>query len=181
MIDQKIDKLRREDFLLILDQPTKSRFMELYQPFAQSLFNVYFHMYQNYGMKMRCTEGLRTYQQQQDLYDQGRLVPGLIVTNAKPGKSLHNFGLAADSCFIGNDPYLKNSFNGDLIWQAFGQLVLIEELTWGRDIPTLNDKGHVEKSYGLTVGELHDILSYGGLKLVYKEISANVKTIDSTM
>lgn len=30
------------------------------------------------------------------LYAQGRTTPGKIVTNAKPGQSAHNFGLAVD-------------------------------------------------------------------------------------
>jgi peptidoglycan LD-endopeptidase CwlK len=42
------------------------------------------------------TQGLRTYQQQNALYDQGRTAPGNIVTNAKGGESIHNFGLAVD-------------------------------------------------------------------------------------
>ena len=48
------------------------------------------------GVNVRVTQGLRTWDQQQALYDQGRTVPGKIVTNAKPGYSWHNFGLAVD-------------------------------------------------------------------------------------
>ncbi|SVE43245.1 uncharacterized protein METZ01_LOCUS496099, partial [marine metagenome] len=39
---------------------------------------------------------LRTYAEQDDLYEQGRTEPGKIVTNARGGKSWHNFGLAID-------------------------------------------------------------------------------------
>ncbi len=49
------------------------------------------------GLEVRVTDGLRTYAEQQQLYDQGRgSVPGKIVTNAQPGQSWHNFGLAVD-------------------------------------------------------------------------------------
>ena len=46
---------------------------------------------------LRITQGLRTFPEQQALYDQGRNgKPGKIVTNAKPGQSYHNWGLAID-------------------------------------------------------------------------------------
>jgi len=41
-----------------------------------------------------CT--LRTMQDQAILFAQGRTTPGKIITNAKPGQSAHNFGLALD-------------------------------------------------------------------------------------
>lgn len=41
-----------------------------------------------------CT--LRDQAEQAKLYAQGRTTPGKIVTNAKPGQSAHNFGLALD-------------------------------------------------------------------------------------
>lgn len=41
-----------------------------------------------------CT--LRTTQEQDELYQQGRSQPGRIVTYAKPGQSAHNHGLALD-------------------------------------------------------------------------------------
>jgi peptidoglycan L-alanyl-D-glutamate endopeptidase CwlK len=41
-----------------------------------------------------CT--LRTIQDQAVLFAQGRTTPGPIVTNAKPGQSAHNYGLALD-------------------------------------------------------------------------------------
>jgi len=42
------------------------------------------------------TQGLRTYAQQNALYDQGRTTPGNIVTKARGGYSMHCFGLAVD-------------------------------------------------------------------------------------
>jgi len=41
-----------------------------------------------------CT--LRSMQDQAILYAQGRTTPGPVVTNAKPGQSAHNYGLALD-------------------------------------------------------------------------------------
>lgn len=45
---------------------------------------------------IRVTQGLRTWAEQAALYAQGRTVPGKVVTDARPGYSWHNFGLAVD-------------------------------------------------------------------------------------
>lgn len=177
---EEIDNLRKEDFLTILDQPTKSRLAELYQPFAEKMFNIYFNMYQKYGMRMRCTEGIRSYEKQQAIYDQGRKVPGKILTNAKPGQSLHNFGLAADSCFVGNDPFLDHSFNGAVMWDAFGSFVKMENLTWGRYIPGIEDLVHVELAHGMSLGELQYFLAHGGAPLIYKQLRSNLQEEEKT-
>jgi peptidoglycan L-alanyl-D-glutamate endopeptidase CwlK len=42
------------------------------------------------------TQGLRTWPQQDALWQQGRTTPGNIVTNAPAGHSMHCFGLAVD-------------------------------------------------------------------------------------
>jgi peptidoglycan L-alanyl-D-glutamate endopeptidase CwlK len=42
------------------------------------------------------TQGLRTFAQQDALYAEGRTAPGRIVTEARGGYSMHNFGLAVD-------------------------------------------------------------------------------------
>lgn len=44
----------------------------------------------------RVTQALRTWDEQATLYAQGRTAPGKVVTNAKPGYSYHNFGMAVD-------------------------------------------------------------------------------------
>ena len=48
------------------------------------------------SFQIRVTQGLRTYAEQNALYDEGRTTPGRIVTEAKGGYSMHNFGLAVD-------------------------------------------------------------------------------------
>lgn len=42
------------------------------------------------------TSGFRSYVEQALLFEQGRTRIGKIVTNAKPGQSFHNFGIAMD-------------------------------------------------------------------------------------
>jgi peptidoglycan LD-endopeptidase CwlK len=57
---------------------------------------------QQAGYGIRVTQGLRTWEEQDALYQQGRTTPGKIVTNAPPGHSYHNFGLAVDLVPIGD-------------------------------------------------------------------------------
>jgi peptidoglycan LD-endopeptidase CwlK len=45
---------------------------------------------------LRVTQGLRTWSEQDALYQQGRTTPGPIVTNAPAGYSWHQFGCACD-------------------------------------------------------------------------------------
>jgi peptidoglycan L-alanyl-D-glutamate endopeptidase CwlK len=53
-----------------------------------------------------CT--LRDLDEQARLYAQGRTTPGKIVTNAKPGQSAHNYGLALDFVpLVGGKPEWK--------------------------------------------------------------------------
>jgi hypothetical protein len=49
-----------------------------------------------YGYDLRITSGFRTIAQQQQIYDQGRLEDGTVVSEAPPGHSLHNYGFAVD-------------------------------------------------------------------------------------
>ena len=48
------------------------------------------------NIKIRVVQGLRTIEEQDALYAQGRTKPGKKVTNARGGKSYHNYGLAID-------------------------------------------------------------------------------------
>src|ERR1700741_5277351 len=48
------------------------------------------------GIVIRVTQGLRTWEEQDKLYQQGRTTPGPIETNPPAGSSSHNYGLAVD-------------------------------------------------------------------------------------
>jgi len=91
--------------------------------------------------------GLRTATEQDALYAQGRTAPGHIVTNAKAGQSMHNYGLAVDVV-----PYLSGE-TGALNWQAsteqFEAMVAAmkaQGLIWGGDWISLKDYDHFQMS-----------------------------------
>ena len=83
---------------------------------------------------------LRDYAEQGHLYAKGRTEPGPIVTNAKPGYSWHNFGLAFDVAFL--TPEGKITWDGP--WDALGKLGEELGLIWGGNFKKLKDRPHFE-------------------------------------
>jgi peptidoglycan L-alanyl-D-glutamate endopeptidase CwlK len=73
-----------------------------------------------------CT--IRTMQDQAILYAQGRTTPGKIVTNAKPGQSAHNYGLALDIVPLVHG---KPDWSGNSpVWQQIASLAQTHGLDW---------------------------------------------------
>ncbi len=48
------------------------------------------------GYSLRIVSGFRSLAEQQQIYDQGRLENGAVVSESPPGHSLHNYGFAVD-------------------------------------------------------------------------------------
>jgi peptidoglycan L-alanyl-D-glutamate endopeptidase CwlK len=89
--------------------------------------------------------GLRTGPEQDALYAQGRTAPGHIVSNARAGQSMHNYGLAVDIV-----PYLQGE-TGTLNWSAntpqFRAMVAALEardLVWGGSWKSFPDDDHFQ-------------------------------------
>ena len=103
---------------------------------------------------------LRTFQEQADIYAQGRtkLFDSKgnklgIVTNAKPGQSYHNYGLAFDICLVsdGNTSWdTVKDFDGDgkADWMEVVSIMKSNGWEWGGDWVTLKDRPHFQKLYG---------------------------------
>lgn len=54
----------------------------------------------NFKSKIKDHSRLRTIEEQNLMYAQGRTFPGRKITNAKGGQSIHNYGFAVDICLI---------------------------------------------------------------------------------
>lgn len=65
----------------------------LYLPLYDSLCN-------SLGKGWEPRSGFRTFEEQTKLYEQGRKLPGTIVTKAQAGESPHNYGCATDWYFF---------------------------------------------------------------------------------
>ena len=71
------------------------------------------------GWYVSIISGTRTYAEQDVLYQQGRTTPGPIVTNAPPGYSNHNFGIAFDlGIFNADGQYLDDLPDRGLMTEA---------------------------------------------------------------
>ena len=110
------------------------------------------------GLSIMVTQTLRTVEEQNELYAQGRTKPGRIVTNARGGESFHNYGLAFDIVLMnGRKPNWDTGadINDNDIDDYFeiGELGERLGLTWGgrwkfKDLP------HFQFTFGLTLKEL---------------------------
>ncbi|UOE78343.1 M15 family metallopeptidase [Parageobacillus thermoglucosidasius] len=109
------------------------------------------------GIPIIITQGLRTIEEQDRLYAQGRTKPGNIVTNARGGYSYHNFGLAFDVCVCdvvkGN---LVPNWKVDRRWHRVGQIGKSLGLEWGGDWRRLRDYPHFQYTFGLTLAQLRN-------------------------
>lgn len=95
------------------------------------------------GIHIRETEGLRDPKRgrQAYLYALGRTLPGKIVTNAKPGRSMHETGRAIDFCF--DLPKGQNPYGEKLPWARVGEVMEKHGLKWGGRFSRI-DRPHVE-------------------------------------
>jgi peptidoglycan L-alanyl-D-glutamate endopeptidase CwlK len=92
------------------------------------------------GITIKVISGLRTYDEQNDLYAQGRTKPGKIVTNARGGYSNHNFGIAFDVGVFEGSKYLDESPK----YKAVGVLGMDLGLEWGGNWKTIQDEPHFQ-------------------------------------
>lgn len=112
------------------------------------------------GLPLTVTATLRSMAVQAALYAQGRTAPGRIVTNAKPGFSYHNFGLALDvvpTALLklpdwGDTP--GHQASTDALWARLGAIGKAIGFRWGGEFPHLPDRPHFEWSGGLTLAQL---------------------------
>ena len=94
------------------------------------------------GFDIVLVAGTRTMEEQRKIYEQGRSLPGKIISNAKPGSSAHNFGLAIDFAFIG--PKGQPTWPEDGPWATVAQFGKKIGLEWGGDWKSFQDRPHLE-------------------------------------
>lgn len=102
---------------------------------------------------------LRTFAEQDGIYAQGRTKPGKIVSNAKGGLSLHNYGLAVDIVLIvdGKEASwdVKKDFDGDSKSDWLEIVTIFKQHGWECGIDwKFVDAPHFQKSFGYSVRDL---------------------------
>lgn len=104
---------------------------------------------------IRIVQGLRTIDEQNEIYAQGRTKPGPKVSNAKGGQSYHNYGLAIDFAFLikGTGEVSwdeRKDWDGDKVadWLEVVQIFVKAGWTWGGTFKSNPDAPHFEKTFG---------------------------------
>lgn len=106
--------------------------------------------------KVRVTQALRTFKEQNELYAIGRTKSGKKVTNAKAGQSIHNYGLSLDIVLIIDDKTaswdVKKDWDNDRQsdWMEVVSIFKKYGWSWGGDWRTFKDMPHFEKTFGNT-------------------------------
>lgn len=122
------------------------------------------------GIRVQISSGYRSKEEQAQIYGQGRasfIYNGKqygrlkddngkqlsIVSNAKPGTSIHNYGLAIDYFLVsedGNDSLW--TVNED--WKRVAAIAKLMGFEWGGDWSSFRDYPHLQYTKGLTLNQI---------------------------
>ena len=147
---------------MAIDQTTLSRITQMHPALITEVKDLYLNKIVpalTGGVSCRFAYTLRTFEQQDALYAQGRTKlfdkAGRrlgIVTNAKAGQSYHNYGLALDIVLIDNvsaywDVVKDFDNDGDADWMEIVKIFKQHGWEWGGDWKA-KDMPHFQKTFG---------------------------------
>ena len=137
------------------DKTSMERLSQLHPAVRQSAIDAYTEACKvtPVGVHPFITETMRSFKRSDELYAQGRTTPGSIVTNAKGGSSLHNYGLAIDFVLLINE---KMSWKVDKNWMKVVEVFKKHGWKWGGDFQSITDYPHFEKTMGLTLKQVQN-------------------------
>jgi len=131
-------------------------------------------------------ESYRTPARQQSLYDQGRTKKGRIVTNAIPFRSWHNYGLAFDLVFDGDErDGIQWSWDGDYNteklagdrrsdYERVGEIFVRYGFEWGAQWKSFKEMPHFQMVGGMTIAYAKKLSETKGMQAVWSEISSRI-------
>lgn len=154
----------------MVDKKTIERIALLHPKLRDEAFAIYDEICKSLTGKSGCrfTHTLRTFAEQKELYAKGRTKAGSIVTNAREGFSMHNYGLAIDIVLLKDNNL--DGIGDEAIWNVKadidgdGKSDWIEVVNifkqygweWGGDWK-FYDPPHFQKSFGYSVRQLFDL------------------------
>lgn len=115
-------------------------------PLVERKKDLFFRYAKILGYDLRVVSGYRSLAEQARLYQQGRGTLGKIVTNAKAGESMHNYGVAIDVV----DRKRGYSLT-DKQWWWIGLCGKLAGFEWGGDWKSFVDKPHFEMTLGYSI------------------------------
>lgn len=110
-------------------------------PKLQKICETFIKQCKESGLNVKITDTLRTEEEQNTLYAQGRTAPGSIVTNVKYPNSAHNWGVAFDFC---RNEKGREYDDSDGFFAKCGEIGKKLGLFWGGDFKSFTDKPHFE-------------------------------------
>lgn len=144
-----------------IDQITLFRINTLHPAIRKEVKSIYLNKVLPFLPKditCRFTYTLRTFEEQAALYAQGRTKPGKKVTNALPGQSFHQYGLAFDYVLLkdtdGDNKFETVIWDVNDDWKSIAREYKAHGYTWGGDFKSFKDYPHIEKTFGKTWKEL---------------------------
>ena len=130
---------------LVSDRKSQANKM---QPLVAQKYEQMRKIAEAFGMPIRITSGYRSFKEQAELYARGRRGSGNIVTNAKPGESMHNYGVAFDVVFT------RTGYDGD--WKTLGELGEALGLEWGGRWESFTDRPHFQLTLGYSLSDFQN-------------------------
>jgi peptidoglycan L-alanyl-D-glutamate endopeptidase CwlK len=129
-----------------------SRNLNDLHPLVEALARSFLDECKKQGIDILVTSTYRDYESQQALYDQGRITSGNIVTNAKPGYSMHNFRNAFDVVPLRNGKPVWGLSNPEdkALWFKVGAIGKSVGLEWAGDWKSFKEYAHFQYTQGLT-------------------------------
>ena len=142
--------LTRDQIYKYLDYKTNVLLLTLDTGFRKKVKKLLYKARQE-GIELRVTSAYRDCDEQNALYAKGRTAPGKIVTNARCGKSSHNYRKAVDVVEFNNGKPLWNNPN----WNRIGEIGESVGLEWGGRWRSFKDRPHFQDLGGKTLATLY--------------------------
>ena len=133
--------------MIILNRLRYARPQKL-QPLVQRQAELVVRDMEKEGYKVTIFQGFRSFEEQNELYAQGRTKPGAIVTNAIGGDSFHNYGVAVDIVFTVNG---RPSWANNHPWSTLGKIGKKHGFEWGGDWVSFPDRPHLQILLGYSL------------------------------
>ncbi len=134
-----------------------SRKIEELHPHVQNLCKRFLDECELAGIDVLITSTYRDHESQNALYNQGRTLPGHVVTNCRGGHSFHNWRVAFDVVPLrfGKPVWGTTGADGEL-WQRIGSLGQLCGLDWAGNWTTFKELAHFQYTNGLTCADFQN-------------------------
>lgn len=148
LLDQEYNKLKTS---MGAFDVRSEKFIATLLPKAQAVARNFMKAAAGLPYAYKIISGTRTYAEQDLLYAQGRTLPGKIVTKARGGRSLHNFGIAWDVGIFDGPKYFTGANKKER--DAYAELgahakANVSGIEWGGDWTSFPDAPHFQLAAG---------------------------------